>query len=318
MTTAAVLLIGTLVACGTAQTGTAAPPGSTGPETTSSVVAPNTTVLVPPSIPPTGPPTAPSTPGSEVPGSTEPPTSVVDPPPTDGPGPDAVPILWLTNGPGYYCNTMHTLLPRMVVYSDFSVLSTDEGIGAYCEPVPTITAGTVDPALVQELLQMFADEKLAGIDLRLDNVMDAGTGFVSIADPETGRPLVAAAYAMGIDIDLPADQVAPRAAMKEIGRKLQDGVTETGTWKRDRLVALEGDDWMGEESSGPTPTWPSDTPGTECAEVPDADVSAVLKANGDRNGGSPWKVDGKEVNLAIGVVLPGFQPCVGPVSGTEG
>jgi len=233
------------------------------------------------------------------------------PPPTDGPTADATPLIWLTSGPGLYCDTRGTLVPQLVVYSDFSVLKVEDGIGAHCESVPSVSTGWIDRRVVADAVATFQDNGLAGADLRLSNVMDAGTGLISLN--AGGDTQVASVYALGLDVDVPADQVAQRAAVQAVYTLLQDGFHQTGDWVPDRLTVSPG---TGVDTEAATATWPSDAPGSTCREVPEADVAAVLEANGDRDAAAEWKVDGRKTDLALGLVLPGFEPCASVVTST--
>ena len=255
-------------------------------------------------------------PGSSGPITSATPTAVDPVPPTDGPGPDAVPILWITDGPGYYCATAGTLVPDLVVYSDYSAIRTGEGIGAYCESVPTLTRGFIDPALIRSVMQEFQDEDLAGVDLGLDNLMDAGTTYLSVRGVDTGAVQVAAAYGLGYEGDTPADQRGVRGVMTGIRTDLEGAFVATGKAPVERLVVTAGLDPMTQVPTDAPPTWPSEAPGGDCAEVDPADVPEVLAANGDRLAGSQWQVDSVTVGLAVGVVLPGFAPCADVIDPT--
>lgn len=278
--------IGTTVAGTVPATGTAVPP----------------TAVPPTGVPPTDQPTlVPPTVGTG---------SDATPPPTDGPRPGATPLLWLTSGPGLYCDTRGTLVPQLVVYSDFSVLQVEDGIGAHCESVPTVSTGWIQRRVVAAAISRFHDQGLAGVDLRLTNVMDAGTAFISLAEGDVTQ--VASVYALGLDVDVPADQVAARAAVQQIYDDLTAGFQRTGDWTPDQLT-VNPSSTVTEGTA--VPAWPSVKPGSDCQVVPEADVPAVLRANGDRTAGASWKVGGRTVDLALGLVLPGFVACAPVVGG---
>ena len=81
-------------------------------------------------------------------------------------------MVW--QSPGFFCSAMGTNVPQLVVYSDGAVLQSD-GIGAHCEPLPTITAGWIDPQLLAEWLSAYFASPESSANLDLMNVTDLGS-----------------------------------------------------------------------------------------------------------------------------------------------
>ncbi|RIJ77017.1 hypothetical protein D1871_08575 [Nakamurella silvestris] len=234
------------------------------------------------------------------------------PVPTDGPGPDARPMLWVTYGFGYFCATEGTLLADLVVYDDFSALRS-ENSGDSCSPLPTISTGTVDPQLVVDLIHDFQVADLRGFSAVRALISDAGPSYVSV---DLGDNVVQFATSI-LSEEGPVATGEDLVKLDQLSRirdRLRGAFRPTGSLAPARLVVEAGYTDETKKPKEKVPRWPGQAV-TGCQSVPDDQVAQILREQGNRAADAPWKVAGRTQNLILGVVLPGFAPCAQPWHG---
>lgn len=286
------VLIVLTAGCAAAGTATPAGPGSGPPGST----VPGSTVPV--------------TPGSSTPASS--PVSPVATRPSDltGPAADAEPMFSMTVHPTYFCDTENSHLPSLVIYDDGTVLRADT-IGAHCQPVPTVTIGWVDPNLARQQLTDYFTGPMARVNMRDLQVTDMP--FTVLRMPGVGAVSI---YGFGYTDDVPAEQEQARQVVTTLIDGLTAAAAATETWQPERLALSAPESGSGaadEAVEWPLPVTPELQKAVSshgCLALDDpADIEQLLAANRDRNAAGGWVVDGQTVELAIGVVLPGYQPC---------
>lgn len=263
-------------------------------------------------------PTTVVTPGSGG-GSTQPGTTVVRPAIVNGPLRTAGPIVTVNEFPGFYCTAVGTLVPALVVYDDGSVLSAD-GLGASCEKVPAVSAGWVDPASVRARLDAYFGSAASKVDMGSLPVSDLGSTALVYVDPD-GRNHKVSAYGLGSGFgtsSLSADETAARALLDQLIRSLLTDSVPRIPWAPQHLSVLRSSTGQLADPSPAPVAWPLTlTSGSRralanlnsCLPVTGRDVTTVLRAHGSRHAQAIWTVDGKQVQLSIGIVLPGWKPC---------
>jgi hypothetical protein len=231
--------------------------------------------------------------------------TAIRPAKVNGPSRGAVPMVTVTDYPGYFCSARGTLVPAIVVYDDGNVLTAD-GIGASCEKVPNISAGWIDPASVRARLDEYFKSPDSKVDMSNLPVTDLGSTGVQYVGTD-GAVQKVGAYGLGFDSGgsgIPADQVAARAALGKLLRFLAVDSGPKVAWAPQQLSVIRSSPGeFANPSKGPV-AWPlrsttasakffRTSPG--CLPVTGKDAAIVLRAHGSRHTQAIWTVGGKEI-----------------------
>ncbi|MTD17454.1 hypothetical protein GIS00_26325 [Nakamurella sp. YIM 132087] len=253
--------------------------------------------------------------------------TAVRPDPLTGPAEGAAPIFWLRTVPGYYCSVRGTLVPSLVLYSDGTVLSTD-GIGAHCDPLPTVRIGWLDPDVAEARLAEYFASPEAAVDMTDLQVTDLP--FATLVHRPVGGPeRTVGLYGPGAeeyvdDLDISTREREARQAFSDVVEGIRTDAALAGNWQPEqlsvtRLAADEGD------PAASALSWPLssaewrdfllDDPAAggsaaddRCRAALGAEATELLAAHtGDTAG--RWRTGATEVPVALGLVLPGAAPC---------
>lgn len=238
-----------------------------------------------------------------------------------GPSKSAQPLLAVNTKPTFYCDTRGTLTPTLVVYDDGVVLSTD-GLGAYCDKVPKVSLGWMDPSEARTMLDSYFASPESRVDMSDLRVTDLP--YSSIDYHSSDGPKSVEVYGLGFDDAVPFDQRAARRALGSLLDTLYARAV-SDRWVPDRVVITTAGD-KPSHTTDPAPglaKWPipvtpdvrtvidGSSSSKRCATITGADATTVLAAQKDRSAQAGWIVDGKQQWFAIGIVLPTFRPCPG-------
>ena len=237
-----------------------------------------------------------------------------------GPGADASVMAEVLVAPGFFCSVPGPQVGTLTLSSDGAVLESD-GIGAHCQPVPTVTASWVDPATTRRLLDNYFASAASRADLDIPSVTDLATTQLAYTDAAGGVHKVAA-YGLGFDdlsfASVPAPVLDAQRELSRVLDALDAAAQPSAPWTPDRLTVVpDRDPYSAVEAN--VPDWPLATTAaavavvtgtSECEVLTGADVAVVLAAAAARaTAGSTWTIDGAPHEVAIGVVLPGSEPC---------
>lgn len=246
-----------------------------------------------------------------------------------GPGSDDRPLAVLRQVPtgGIACAYAKTLLPTLALYADGAVLTGPAAAGFYCSKTPSLSAGWIDPGWATARLNAF----FSSANSRTDMVKLSGT--VDVADGTTttltyfspgGASTTVSAYVLDMEGQLGTlaiDQARARTALKSLITDLTSKVGSTTPWTaRSVNVVKPARSDLPHGDQPPPAQWPlppSDAltktllsaPDGYCTVVYGRDAAALLKAQQNRTTLSPWKISGKTIFVAVGMVIPGIDPC---------
>jgi len=230
------------------------------------------------------------------------------PVPADGPGPDANRMLWVTYGPNFFCEGSPVDSPAVVVYDDFSVLTTDGGT-CQKQKLPTITTGRIDPKLVVGWIDDYLAADLGTLRVISSLVSDGGFTYLHLQTPST-RQFVAGFTQAESGTPARGEDRRRLEVMLRILDGLRSNFVPTGTIEAEQLVVAMTSEYLEKPEAGTKiPVLPSTRPLLSCWALPNEKVTVTLARHGDRPAAALWKVDGEVLGLDLGVVLPGFPHC---------
>jgi len=220
------------------------------------------------------------------------------------------PLITVTQGTNAWIASPYTQPYDIVVYPDGTAIRTEEP-GTMADPLPELTIGRLDSCLVTRAVAEFG--VLAQTDLGDPAVTDQGITSVTVHDAAGDVDIDV--YALGIgDEYVTGEQRASRDQLTALVGELRDGMSQTATWRPDRIrVSVLGNPTDPDSIA----TWPlpgsiQDTiNGSErvpCEVFDGADAAAIVTELGSRPAGSSWTDGTDTVVLAIGGLVPG-QGC---------
>ena len=214
-----------------------------------------------------------------------------------------------------------TQVPRITIYRDGSVLMTEDD-DFYCQPLPQMFTGHVDPAWAEaELNQYFASPTAAPRMITMGADVGVADGTLTdlayfAADGSSHR---FAAIELGRhDLSLSATQARARADFRTLLEDLRSKITQGAPWEPTSVRIVRPDESV-PDSHDPPIDWPSRPSAAveavvkghdgSCAVLMGSEATAVLKGLGARAALATWVVDGRRERIAVGLVVPGLDGC---------
>ncbi len=269
--------------------------------------------------PPTSTPATTTTPPST------PPPSASRPNELSGPGDDATVVATVLIAPGFFCPVTDTHVASLTAYSDGTVLIAD-GIGAFCEPVPTITIGWIDPARLHSRLDDYFASDASRADVDVPDVTDLPTTVLIYCDG-SGAAHRVAAYGLSFDsptpdVRIPEDVADAQRVLAELLDALEADAAASSEWVPATAVAVADSLSYPGASDATAVAWPLPASAetaevaellagsTDCVAFHGYDAATlVAAAKGRPTAYQRWSIEGSDLELAIGIVLPGTTPC---------
>lgn len=219
---------------------------------------------------------------------------------------------------GGTCANEGTQIPALTIYRDGSVLMSDDR-GSYCEPLPLITAGQIDPTWAADHLNRYFESAAGGPDM---TTLD---GNVGVADGSTtdltftsndGIDHHAAAYVLDMTgLGLSPEKTQARKTFRATLDGLRNRITAGDPWTPESLRLTNPPEWVPNYNG--QSNWPTDVShevesviaggAGSCTMLTGSEAAAVRDSLGSTPAMSTWLIDGKPQRLAIGVSIPGLQ-----------